>query len=42
VFCESPFTLYRQQPEKDKQNFDVAPLALGKISADSMDALLSI
>jgi len=22
--CERPFALHRQQPEKDKQNFDVA------------------
>jgi len=24
--CERPFTLHRQQPEKHKQNVDVAPL----------------
>jgi len=23
AFCERPFALHRQQPEKDKQNFDV-------------------
>jgi len=23
-FCERPFELHRQQPEKNKQNFDVA------------------
>ena len=26
TFCERPFTLHRQQPEKDKENFDVTPL----------------
>jgi len=26
TFCERPFALHRQQPEKDKQKFDVAPL----------------
>jgi len=26
VFGETPFTLHRQQPEKDKQNVNVAPL----------------
>jgi len=25
VFCEHPFTLQRQQPEKDEQNVNVAP-----------------
>jgi len=25
AFCEHPFALQRQQPEKDKQNVDVAP-----------------
>ena len=25
AFCEYPFAVHRQQPEKDKQNFDVAP-----------------
>jgi len=25
ALCERPFTLHRQQPEKYKQNFDVAP-----------------
>jgi len=32
-FCERPFALHHQQPEKDKQNFDVAPH--GNISADA-------
>jgi len=32
-FSERPFALHRQQPEKDKQNFDVA--LPGKISADA-------
>jgi len=32
-FCERPFTLHRQQLEKYKQHFDVAPH--GKISADA-------
>jgi len=32
-FCERPFGLRRQQPENDKQNFDVAPP--GKIYADA-------
>jgi len=31
-FCERQFALDRQQPESDKQNFDVAPA--GKLSAD--------
>ena len=31
AFCERQFTLHRQQPEKDKRNFDVAPT--GKTSA---------
>jgi len=35
AFREFPFALYRQQPEKDKQNFDVAPLTIGKISVDA-------
>jgi len=26
VFCEHPFALHRQQPEKDKQKFDVGTL----------------
>ena len=26
TFCERPFTLHRQQPEKHKQNLDVAPI----------------
>jgi len=25
AFCERTFALHRQQPEKDKRNFDVAP-----------------
>jgi len=25
AFCEHPFALHRQQPEKDKQNGDVVP-----------------
>ena len=25
AFCERPFVLHRQQPEKDKQNVDFAP-----------------
>ena len=25
-FCERPFALHHQQPEKDKQNLDVAPM----------------
>jgi len=25
AFCEYPLALHRQQPEKDKQNFDAAP-----------------
>ena len=33
MFCECPFALHRQQPEKGKQNFDVDPH--GKISADA-------
>jgi len=40
AFCECPFTLHRQQPEKDKQNFDVA--ALVKFLWTPMDALISI
>jgi len=32
-FCERPFALRYQQPENDKQNFDVAPR--WKISADA-------
>jgi len=32
AFCEHPFALRHQQPEKDKQNGDVPPS--GKISAD--------
>jgi len=52
AFCERPFALHYQQPEKDKQSFDIAPS--GKISADAhgctdfnlmrtvMDALISI
>jgi len=33
AFCERLFALHRQQPEQDKQNFDVSPP--GKISADA-------
>ena len=33
ALCEYPDALHRQQPEKDKQNIDVA--APGKISADA-------
>jgi len=33
ALCERPFTLHRQQPEKYKQNFDVA--THGIISADA-------
>jgi len=33
VFCVRPFALHREQPEKDKQNVDIAPQ--GKISADA-------
>jgi len=40
AFCERPFVLHRQQPEKDKQNFGVAPLE--KILRTPMDALISI
>jgi len=25
AFCERPLALHRQQPEKDKQNFDISP-----------------
>jgi len=32
ALCQRPFTLHRQQPEKYKQNFDVA--SHGKISAE--------
>ena len=32
AFCERPFALHRQQPEKDKQSVDVAP-PTGKIAA---------
>ena len=34
MFYERPFALLRQQPEKHKQNVDVAPPP-GKISADA-------
>jgi len=37
AFCESPFALHRQ-PEKDEQNFDVAPLE--KFLRTPMDALI--
>jgi len=40
AFCERPFTLHRHQPEKDKQNFDVAPT--GKTSADVHGWTISI
>jgi len=33
AFCERPFALHRQQPDKDKQNCNVAPR--GKISVDT-------
>jgi len=33
AFCERPFTLHRQQPEKYKHNLDVAPH--GKIYAEA-------
>jgi len=33
AFCERPFALYHQKPEKDKKNFDVNPP--GKNSADA-------
>jgi len=39
AFCERPFALHHQQPEKDKQNFDVAP-PLEKFSRTPMDALI--
>jgi len=32
AYCERPFALHRQQPEKDKQYVD---LPLGEISADA-------
>jgi len=34
LFCTHPFVLHRQQPEKDKQNADLA--SPWKISADAM------
>ena len=33
TFCERPSVLHLQQPEKDRQNVDIAPT--GKISADA-------
>jgi len=40
AFCERPFALHRQQPEKDKRSFDVPPLE--KVLRTTVDALISI
>jgi len=39
--CERPFALHRQQPEKDKQNFNVVPV-LANFLRTPMNAMISI